>query len=96
MKQEHRHTDEQRTHRHGLDTHPRQRAGWIRRFVRWFLGSPFRALPPEFGDPVPPDLRVFAAEVDEIRHEVHEIPAPPGVHAGKTKAARIRSMPKGG
>jgi hypothetical protein len=75
-------------HKHG-------KGNWIQRFVRWFFGSPFRALPPEFGDPVPPDLRVFEAEAEEIRHQVQEVPAPPGVHNEHTKAERMRSMPKG-
>lgn len=41
---------------------------WIGRFLRWLLGAPFQELPPEFGDPVPVELRVFAARVAEIQH----------------------------
>ena len=32
--------------------------------VRWFFGAPFRQLPPEFGDAVPPDLRAFEANAE--------------------------------
>jgi hypothetical protein len=35
--------------------------------VRWFFGAPFRQLPPEFGDTVPPDLRAFEAEAEEVQ-----------------------------
>jgi hypothetical protein len=41
---------------------------WVRRFLRWLFGAPFQELPPEFGDPVPAELRVFAAKVAEIQH----------------------------
>jgi hypothetical protein len=40
----------------------------VRRFLCWLLGAPFQELPPEFGDPVPVELRIFAAEVAEIQH----------------------------
>ena len=33
-----------------------QRASRPKRFYRWLFGSPFRQLPPAFGNPVPPDL----------------------------------------
>jgi hypothetical protein len=33
----------------------------IQRVVRWFFGAPFRQLPPEFGETVPPDLLAFKA-----------------------------------
>jgi len=45
-------------------------------------------LPPIFGDAVPPDLKVFQAEVEEARHEIQEVPAPPTVHGGPSKPAR--------
>jgi len=60
----------------------REVAYWVRRVVRWFFGSPFRNLPPEFGNPVPAELQVFEAEVEENQHHIEEIPAPPGVHTG--------------
>jgi len=36
--------------------------------VRWFFGSPFRQLPPEFGETTPPDLRAFEVAAEEARH----------------------------
>jgi hypothetical protein len=36
--------------------------------VRRFLRVPFEQIPPAFGDTVPPELRVFEAEADEIEH----------------------------
>jgi hypothetical protein len=41
---------------------------WVRRFLRWWFGAPFQELPPEFGDPVPTELRVFEAQVKEAQH----------------------------
>ena len=38
------------------------------RLARWFFGAPFEELPPEFGDPVPSDLRRFEEEAAEVRH----------------------------
>ncbi len=35
--------------------------------VRWFFGAPFRQLPPEFGDAVPPDLQAFEANAEEAQ-----------------------------
>ena len=33
--------------------------------ARWFFGSPFRQLPPEFGETVPPDLLAFEVKAEE-------------------------------
>lgn len=44
-------------------------ASAIRRFLRWLFGSPVEELPPEFGDPRPPELRVFEKEL-EVREEL--------------------------
>jgi hypothetical protein len=41
---------------------------WIQRFLRWLFGAPFEELPSEFGDLVPPELRAFQAEVEEVEH----------------------------
>ena len=38
------------------------------RLARWFFGSPFEELPPEFGDPVPPDLRRFEDQAAAVQH----------------------------
>jgi hypothetical protein len=54
---------------------------WVRRFLRWLFGAPFQELPPEFGDPVPVELRVFAARVAEIQHRPQsQTPRLPLVH----------------
>lgn len=45
-----------------------KRQGNLRRFTRWLFGALFSELPPEFGDTVPPDLRVFEAQAEEIQH----------------------------
>ena len=37
------------------------------RFIRWLCGSPFRRLPPAFGNTVPADLQVFEAQAAEAR-----------------------------
>lgn len=42
-----------------------------RRFLRWLFGSPVEELPPEFGDPRPPELRVFEKEL-EVRERLQE------------------------
>jgi hypothetical protein len=43
--------------------------------MRWFFGAPFKELPPEFGDAVPSDLRVFEATTEEAQyHVVDRIP----------------------
>ena len=39
----------------------------IRSLARWFFGAPFRQLPPEFGETVPPDLLAFGANAEEAQ-----------------------------
>ncbi len=39
----------------------------IQRLARWFFGSPFRQLPPEFGETVPSDLLAFEANAEEAQ-----------------------------
>jgi hypothetical protein len=52
--------------------------GWVRRAVHWLFGAPFEELPPEFGDTVPPELRVFEKKADEMEHHpIGEVSAPP-------------------
>lgn len=41
----------------------------LRHFARWLFGAPFQELPPEFGDPVPPDLRAFETNADQVQHQ---------------------------
>jgi hypothetical protein len=66
-----------------------KKPGWIQRFVRWLFGSPFRELPPEFGDPVPSELRVFEAQAEEAQHQAQgDMPPLSSVHPGQTKPVR--------
>ena len=47
----------------------REKVGRIRRFMGWLFGAPFHELPPEFGDEVPSELRVFEAQAEEVQHQ---------------------------
>jgi hypothetical protein len=40
----------------------------IQKSFRRLLSAPFQELPSEFGDTVPPELRVFEAEAEEQQH----------------------------
>jgi hypothetical protein len=53
----------------------------VQRFLRWLFGSPFQDMSDAFGDPVPPEQRVFEARVDEMQH--HPV--------GKTPSSTIHS-----
>jgi hypothetical protein len=39
----------------------------MQRVARWFFGAPFRQLPPEFGDAIPPDLQAFETNAEEAQ-----------------------------
>jgi hypothetical protein len=71
-------------------THTTQKpkTGWLRHLRHWLSHPTSEVLPPIFGDAVPPDLKVFQAQVDEARHEIQEVPASPSVHGGPSKPAR--------
>jgi hypothetical protein len=56
--------------------------------ARRFLSAPFENLPPEFGDTVPPELRVFEAEAEASQREVREELAVPAVHDHRSRPAR--------
>ncbi len=73
---------------HTRTTYKHSILDWIERFARWLFGSPFQALSPVFGDQTPPDLRVFEARIEAARHQVEQVPAPPGVHGTRSKPAR--------
>ena len=45
-----------------------EKSGWLKRFLAWLFGAPFQELPPEFGDPVPSELRVFEHQAEEAQH----------------------------
>jgi hypothetical protein len=42
----------------------------LQRFIRWLFGSPFQALPPEFGNAVPLELREFEAELEGSQNRI--------------------------
>jgi hypothetical protein len=47
----------------------------LERVAGRFFRAPFENLPPEYGDPVPPELREFEAEAEAARPEVHRRPS---------------------
>jgi hypothetical protein len=49
-----------------------KKSGWLRRLARRFFGVPFRDLPMEFGEPVPPELRIFEAEAEAAQHSARQ------------------------
>ena len=62
---------------------------WLQRFMRWLFGSSSQRLPPEFGDPVPPEIRAFEAEAAEVQHRVHEEDlSPSSVPSRKTRSVQ--------
>jgi hypothetical protein len=64
----------------------------LARFARWLFGSPFRELPPTFGNTVPPELQVFEAEAAEAgRRGLGGVAAPVPVHHHKTHPKRLES-----
>jgi len=59
----------------------------VQKFLRNLLSAPFRELPPEFGDTVPPELRVFEAEAEERQHHPSStVSAHPSTRHYRTKA----------
>lgn len=73
---------------HAQMTHKSRKSGWLQHLRHWLSHPTSEVLPPIFGDAVPPDLQVFQAQVEEARHEIQEVPAPPAVHGGRSKPAR--------
>jgi hypothetical protein len=74
--------------KHMQTTQKARRFGWFRSIRRWLSHPTSEVLPPIFGDAVPPDLKVFEAQVEEAQHEIYEVPAPPGFHHRSSKPAR--------
>jgi hypothetical protein len=63
-----------------------KKSNLVQRFVQWLFGSPFRELPSEFGNPVPPELRAFEAEAEEIqRHPFGKVPASSSPRSGQSR-----------
>ena len=73
---------------HVKTTQKPKRHGWLQSLRHWLSHPTSEVPPPIFGDAVPPDLKVFQAQVEEARHEIQEVPAPPAVHGGRSKPAR--------
>ena len=73
---------------HTQTTHKTDKTGWLQHIRHWLSHPTDEVVPPIFGDAVPPELKVFQAQVEEARHEVEEVPAPPAVHGGRSKPAR--------
>jgi hypothetical protein len=57
--------------------------------MRWLFGSPFREMSGVIGDPVPPELRRFEAEAEQIQHRAHG-------HVALSSAHRRRANPHKG
>ena len=59
---------------------------WLERFLRWLFGAPFQELPPEFGDLVPSELRVFEYQAEEAQHHARsKISTPTSVRHEQAK-----------
>jgi hypothetical protein len=63
-------------------------SSWLQHVRHWLSHPTSEVLPPIFGDAVPPDLKVFQAQVEEARHEIEEVPGPPAIHDRRSKPAR--------
>ena len=74
--------------RRGIMKSVRSRAGWLRRFVGWLFGAPFRELPGEFGDTVPSELEVF--EVRSGRARRYPVAALARVSSGNPPRRSVR------
>jgi hypothetical protein len=64
-----------------------KRPGRVQRFLRWLFGSPFQDMSDAFGDPMPPELRVFEAQVVEMQDHSHGKVAAPTIHSDRTRRA---------
>jgi hypothetical protein len=63
-----------------------EKSGWFKRCLAWLFGAPFQELPPEFGDPVPSELRVFEYQAEEAQHHPSSrTSAPTSVHREQAK-----------
>jgi hypothetical protein len=68
----------------------REELGWLKRFLAWLFGAPFQELPPEFGDPVPSELRVFEYQAEEAqRHPRNKISTRTPEHHKQTKPVQL-------
>lgn len=42
---------------------------WVWSLIQRFFSAPFQDLPPAFGDTVPPEMRAYEAQVEDIQHQ---------------------------
>jgi hypothetical protein len=59
----------------------------VERVIGRFFRAPFENLPPEYGDPVPPELREFEAEAEASQREITEVRTPE-MHGQRSHPAR--------
>ena len=62
-----------------------RKQGRIQRFLHWLFGSPFEHMSGTIGDPVPPELRVFEAQVNEMQHHLDGKIPEATFHSDRTK-----------
>ena len=55
----------------------------IQGVVSWFFGSPFRHLPPEFGETTSPELLAFEANAEEVQRHPRGSVQPPSLSGSK-------------
>ncbi len=62
---------------------------WPKRFVQWLCRTPFEQLPPQYGTTVPPELRRFEAQAEEVsRRGLGQVATPTQGREVKVKPAR--------
>jgi hypothetical protein len=64
-----------------------KKRGRVQRFLEWLFGSPFQNMSDVIGDPVPPELYVFEARVDEMQHRSDGKVAASTFRSDRTKPA---------
>ena len=57
----------------------------LQRFLQWLFGSPFENMSDVIGNPVPPELRVFFARVDEMQSHPDGKAVVATFHSDRTK-----------
>ncbi len=63
----------------------------LRDNVRAFLKAPFEELPPQYGDTVPPELRVFEAEMEEAQRHPRDMGEGLHAHHAASKPVKVGS-----
>jgi hypothetical protein len=66
----------------------------INRFTHRLFGAPFKNLPPEFGDTVPPELRVFEAEAELAQSSERAEPVERPARDGRSSPALQNHSPE--